>query len=356
MPEQPTGHEPWTPVRITETSVTERAVFRKCRRQWLLAVVHRLRPPGGNENFVLGELVHAALAEFYEQERLGIGSRADRELEAERAYDDAARIMLRDTEAELGFLWPQVREHWLDLVELGRDMLRGYWRFDREEGGLGKVLSVEERWRVRIPGTRGWLRFRLDLFVLDKLRRRSVVDHKTAASKPSESFHDMDDQFTGYAWAVWRKTGTLVGRVVRNVLLKRAPRPPALIKKGQALSTDKRAPTTYPLFLEAIKAHGFNRADYADHLMYLAERGWTDFYQRQSTIRTSGQLDEFERNLVNEWRDMAKVAGKPELAYPNPSPMHCPSCPVRDVCQSMMDRTDTEDVIRSGYVVADERE
>ena len=360
----PTGQEPWTPVKLRETSVTERAVFKKCRRQWLLSTVHRLETPGIHENFWLGELLHTGLEAYYRHDMKIHGCRRREQCrEAQRAgveaYDAAARLATAEIKEDLGFLWSQVEEHWTALDELGREVLLGYFRYDREEGGLGEVESVEQRFRVRIPGTRGWLSLRIDLVTIarrlaDQIRR-TVIDHKSAAHKPNESMHDIDDQFTGYWWGYELATGLKVNRVLRNVLLKRPTRPPVLIKKGRALSIDKRAPTTLELFLEAIRANGFDKRDYTDHLNYLAARGWADFFVRQDTIRTRGQLNQFGLNLAHEWRDMVRVASHPELAYPNPSPLHCPSCPVRELCASMMDETDTAGLIKSNYRIGPPR-
>lgn len=360
-----TGNEPWTPVRITETSVTERAVFKKCRRQWWLTVVHRLQGRGAiNENFWLGELVHTALEAYYRHDTKIHGCARREKCAAARrdcldAYARAANVAVDEIRADLGFLWPHVEEHWRALDELGFEMARGYLRYDRETGGLGDVESVEQRFRVRIPGTRGFLSLRVDLVTLARRAagrvRRTVVDHKSAAHKPAEAMHDVDDQFTGYHWGYERATGLPVHRVVRNVLLKRAARPPKLLKSGKALSTDRRQSTTLELALLAISAAGFRKDDYADYLEYLAARGWQDFFVRQEAFRTRGQLRQFERNLVLEWRDMARVAGKPELAYPAPSPLVCPSCPVRDVCASMMDESDTAGLIKSNYRIGKPR-
>lgn len=362
--DRPTGNEPWTPVRIRETSVTERATFKKCRRQWLLTVVHRVGGGGLNENFWLGELVHTGLEAYYRHDLAACGcARREKCAHAARAmldaYAAAANRALDEVRSETGFLWDEFREPWERMDQLGALMLRGYVLYDREQGGLGEVESVETRYRVRIPGTRGRLTLRVDLVTLRRLRdriRRTVVDHKSASGKPSEAFHDVDDQFTAYHWGYAAATGLAVDRVLRNVLLKRAPEPPKLIRKGRELSRDRRAPTTLSLYLEAIDANGFDRDDYADHLDYLAARGWEDFFARQDTFRTRGQLEEFERNLVLEWRDMARVALHPEQAYPNPSPLHCPSCPVRAVCASMMDKGDTAGLLRSEFVILPPRE
>lgn len=361
---RPTGDEPWTPVKIRETSVTERAVFKRCRRQWFLSVVHRLEGPGINENFWLGELVHSALQAYYEHDLETCGcERHAKCAHARRAaldeYARAANAAVAAEEASAGFLWPHVADEWEKLDDLGYQMVRGYLVFDRQRGGLGEVESVEQRFRVPIPGTKGVLSLRIDLVTRRLGRtgkvRRTVVDHKTASSKPAEAFHDKDDQFTAYHWGYAQATGLAVERVLRNVLLKRPMTEPKLVKGGKRLSTDRRQAVTLESYLDAIREHGFKKADYSEYLDHLAAQGWSAFFVEQETFRTKGQMAEFERNLAHEWRDMEAVAADPELAYPNPTPFNCPSCPVRTICDAMMDQRNEAGLIRSEYVVAPPR-
>lgn len=358
MSAEPTGREHLTPVRLRETSVTERAVFRACRRKWLLSTIHRLQAPGANESFWIGELLHAGLAAYYSHP-LQDGERRERSgrarAEALAAYDAAADGAVATVRDELGFLWEYGREPWEEAVRLGRAMLDAYFRYDRSTGGIGRVVVVERRWRVRIPGTTGRLTLRIDLVAVDDRGRLAVVDHKSAAQRLQDAMLDIDDQFTAYFWGYHAETGEWPDRVVRNILYKREAKPPRLLKSGK-LSKDKDQSTTYELYLEEVKRLGLPRAEYEDMLSYLAGRDWEQFFERQSTIRTQGQMAEFERNLRTEWRDMRRVASHPEEAYPSPSPFNCPKCPVRLICQTMLDGQDPSDLIRQQYMVGPPRD
>ena len=358
--QEPTGLEPWTPVRIRETSVTERAVFRDCRRRWLLNVVHRLDRTGINENFWIGELLHDALDAYYRYELQDCGhtarERCPHAAEAMMAmYEAAAARAVEEVMEDLGFLWEYAAEQWEELVTRGRLMLQGYLVYDRQEGGLGTVLHVEKRWSVPIPGTRGRLRLRIDL-VTDKHGRLRVIDHKNLSGTPSDDLLDIDDQFSGYFWGYHEATGEWADEVVRNVLLKKAPEPPKLIKKGKELSRDKSQRTTVDLYLAAIAEHGFDRADYEEFLTFLAAQGWEAFFKRQVSFRSKAHGRQFGIQLQHEWRDMARVASKPELAYPSPGQLRCGSCPVRSICQAMFNEDDVEGLIKAHYVVKEERE
>ena len=355
----PTGLEARTPVRLTETSVTERATFRQCRRRWLLSTVHRLEPPGGTVEFLVGELVHAGLAAYY-LHPLPEGARRERSAGARQAGIDALNAAwageAERLESELGFLWPSAEPGWTEAADLARELLAHYFLWDEEEGGIGIPLHVEERWSVRIPGTRGRLRLRMDLVALLEGRRRrvGVVDNKTAAAMPSDDLLDMDDQFTGYAWS-WRElTGEAPDEVIRNVLMKIAARPPAILKAGTP-SRRKGQPTTHALYTATLRALKLDPAPYQEVLDDLRLAGRSKFFRRQRTRRTAGQLDEFGRVLALEWRDMRRVATHPEEAYPNVHALHCGRCPVRPICQAMLAGEDEVSVIQTGYQVGDPR-
>lgn len=364
MVSEPTGHEPWTAVDLRATSVTERAAFRRCRRQWLLSAVHRLRGVGANTNFRFGEAIHAGLERWYQDAQgdlvaMGPKIRRERSLEA---YWSSWEEWAADVRDELGGLWDDARSEVEEWGMTGEGMLTTY--YDRDEAApLGEVVEVEVRHRVPIldPRTgkptrpRAWLNFRLDLVTRKANGQTRVVDHKTAGSKHRSSQLDLDDQLTGYTYCWWRLTGDWPEDAVYNELIKKVAKPPRLIKKGTALSQDKSQSTTYDLYRQAIRDHGLPYADYAEILKALKSRGWEEFFSQEGVFRTTGQIAEFERNLYEEWRDMRAVARAPERAYPSPSMFNCPGCGVRAICQAMMDQGDAGAIIRDQYVVGEER-
>lgn len=374
MPTDPTGREHLTPVKITDTSATERAAFRRCRRQWFLGVVHRLQSIDGNQNFWFGTLVHAALEAYY-QHLLdnGMGS-----------HDAAANAALDRYEAEyhssvepikefLAFLWPNVEESYLELGELGLEMLQAYFDREAKEPLFDEIVEVERRVFVPIksPGGRkvGKLSVRTDA-----VGRRNgwlaVADHKTASREMSASQLDLDDQLTAEVYAIWktRKDGEFPEEAIYNVLMKKVPRPPKQLKPGKKsrqwpdgepkLSKDKSQLTTYDLYLAEIHRLGLDPAEYEEILQYFYNQdhsGESPFFRRDYVMRSPAQMASFEANLYEEFRDMKAVASHPERAYPNPSPFSCPSCSVRLACTMISDDGDVEAIIKATYVVGDPR-
>jgi RecB family exonuclease len=348
----PTGLEPTTPVTLRETSVTERQDFRSCRRKWFLGTVHRLTPAGGALHFWFGNLIHAALESYYLV--LPEGGPTQAEKAALSKYHAFYRQSVLEAHKDLGALFDSISEEYADMREMGVGMLEGYFRMQREQGGFHKIVLVEQRYGTRIPGTVGRLTGRFDLIIQMPNAEIMVVDHKTAASKHNSAHLDLDDQLTGYCYVYWRATGTQPRGAIYNVLLKKVAKKPTLLKSGK-LSQDKAQATTYPLYLEAIREHRLNVSDYSDMLLYLKDKGWGDFYMQETVYRSKAQLLAFEKNLVIEWRDMRRVARHPEEAYPNPTAMNCPGCPVRMICATMQDGGDYQSIIENEYLIAPPR-
>jgi len=360
MPSEPTGQEHLTPVNITSTSATERGSFRRCRRQWLLTVVHRLDPQEGNVNFFLGNLFHVALDKYYSA--LKDGKTPD---EAEDAGLDAYQLS-KDIEMDairnqLGFAFEYAKPLWVETAELGWEMVQNYFEQERKDPLLDEVIAVEFRVEIPIRSLKGRKTGGVLSVQADVVGRRNgvlrVVDHKSATRDYSDTMMELDDQHTAEAFSWWRYSGEFPDEVVRNIAKKRVPEPPRVINKGKALSVSKTQYTTSELFEQAIVDNGFDRLKYAAHLEWLREqeREGSRFFARKITFRSPDQLAAFEQNLYFEWRDMKQVAREPERAYPSPSDINCPRCSVRPVCMAIQDGGDAAAIIKAGYVVGEPR-
>jgi len=356
----PTGQEHLTPVAITDTSATERAVFRKCRRQWFLTTVHRLDPENGNIHFFLGTIYHAGLAEFYRAVR----DRYEHDLAVDFAlneYQNAYTVESVKIKESLGFAWSMAESLYREAGELGLEMLQNYLDRERDNPLLDEIIAVEFRVNVpvRSPKTRrkvGILSVQADVVGI-KDGELTVVDHKTASREPNIAHLDIDDQLSAEVFSWWKHSGEFPTRAVYNVSMKKAPAQPRVLKNG-TLSVAKNQATTAALYRQAIAEHDLDPADYAAFLGFLDSREALDedpLFVRDTTFRTPQQMAAFERDLYWEYRDMREVAKHPERAYPNPSSFNCPSCPVRTVCVTLQDDGDVAAIIQAGYVIAEPR-
>jgi hypothetical protein len=322
-------------------------------------VVHRLDQQEGNINFFLGTLFHKALEVYYKSLKAGL-PRDQAEDTGLDAYQDAYDREVAKMKDQLRFAWQYAEPMWKEAGELGFEMANNYFIQERDNPLLDEVLDVEVRVTIPIKSEKGrrigWLSVQTDVTGRKDGQFR-VVDHKSASRDMPSTQVDQDDQLSAEAFAVWKHTGEFPDEVVYNVAKKKTPVPPRLINKGKALSKAKGQDTTSDLYETAITENGFDRMDYVEHLQWLRdqERAGGRFFRRDVTFRTLDQLESFERNLREEWKDMRAVAASPVRAYPNPSAFNCPSCPVRAICMAIEDGQDYETLIQAGYVIADPR-
>lgn len=318
MSSQPTGREPWTPVRIDTISVTERSSFRKDRRQWFLHDVHRLEGPGAALYLTFGTAMHGALETYHSPEMEDTDPIFKRG-NAIAVFDALWSEAMAKAQAD-EYMWQFAEKDYLEHETLGRAMLEGYVEADKAASimtdypPLGRTLATEQRFTAPIPGTKGKLTGKLDLITEPAPGQKRGMDHKNLSTQNNPADLDLDDQLTAYAWLYRAATGQMLDSVGHNVLLKKHP----LTKSGK--------PTTSRLFI------------------------------RDIAFRSDAQLEEFEYNLTREWLDMQRVAAHPEWAYPNNTAMNSRGCPVHSICRAMALGDDVEAVIRDGYVIGDPRE
>lgn len=364
MATEPTGLEHLTPVKIKDTSATERAGFRRCRRQWFLTVVHRLDAQEGNPNFFVGTLFHKALEGYY----LAIKAGRDHDTAADEgldAYQAIYEVELDKIKKQLGFVWSVAEPMWLELGDLGFEMAQNYFDAERHNPLFDEVVAVEFRVRVAIRSPKGrrsgWLSVQTDI-VGRKDGVLKAVDTKTASRSIDSAHLDIDDQLTAEVYSWWKASGEFPEKAVYNVAYKKVARPPRQVKGTKKepikLSKAKDQGTTYELYRAEVERLGLDKANYVDilaHLKELDDNGENVFFEREETFRSPQQMEAFERDLHWEFKDMRDVANHPERAYPNPSRFNCPGCPVRTVCFTIQDGGDVPAIIKAGYVVGDPR-
>lgn len=361
---EPTGLEHLTPVDIRDTSATERAGFRRCRRQWFLTTVHRLDPQEGNVNFFLGNCYHSALEAYYKAIAQG-DSHARATTKGLDAYQKRYDTDIEVIRKQLGLTWPWAEPEWRAAGELGFEMAQNY--FDKEELDplFDEIVSVEVRVNVEIRDEGGNVVGHLSVQT-DVVGRKDgmlgTADHKTASRMYSPAHIDIDDQLTAETFAVYLSSGEMPEYAIYNVGFKKSPHPPKHLKPSKdgktKLSKAKDQGTTYELYVEEIKKEGLDYDDYKDILQYLKNldaMGENVFFAREKSFRTLDQMKAFERDLFHEFMDMKEVAAEPERAYPNPTSDNCGRCSVRPICFAIQDGQDVETLIKNGYVIADPR-
>lgn len=386
-----------------DISTSERATFKLCRRQWELSVLENLEPvipPSFELEFGAG--IHLALEAYYKSvTELPFHEDYNAPLDAALEAWDAWYIETDERFASDTKYNSLVREQALDtLVELGnlgKEMLRGYHQFSDAKDDFtihaieGKLTGAGESWltkhssnrefraeysanaviwnrksrRLMVPiinpatqqtmPTKGLPMFsmRLDLLVnrtTPGVKGLWVIDSKTATSQPNDRGLDFDDQVTSYCYGVWRWLGIIPRGFMFNVLIKKAPKDPRILKDG-SLSTAKDQLTTAERYRKELQSRGLmlkdgtvTREKHAEAYAALLSHDWDRFFIRYEVTRSRQELMNFERRLFEEWQDMVDCSTGEMDLYPNLSKYHCPRCPVGPICLAIEDGSDWEDV------------
>ncbi len=335
-------------------SVTEIQSFQSCRRRFRLAREYEARSLAPNLWF--GGGIHFALEHYYrylkEFPEDGLEG-ASQNMQA--AFTHWLGLEYQKLANVFGSLWKDAKPALEQMAAVGRKMLENYPAYDRQAEIRFFPRIVEKR--VYLPMGRGnFLTARLDLVanVGTPDGPLGVVDHKTASQRSNTGRAlDLDEQGTGYSYTIYRVAGE-VAEFILNTLMKAAPEPPRIVqdkRKGHVdkLSSAKDQNTTYDLYLSVIRERGEKVQDYADILGVLAERGWDHFYYREVSPRNLAQLEAYEGRVRIIMEEIRRVFTHEEYAYPSPSPFKCPTCPFQQVCLTMEDGGDYQQILDTSF-------
>lgn len=188
-------------------SVTERAVYARCRRQWMYssARLQSLGPIAPRRSLSLGTTVHAALAQWLLEPdatlyELFLRSSSEQLIKIRDQYRKQVGAEISDDELT-GFF---------EGVELGTSMMKNYEEFWTQPLFNGfRIIEPEQRILVPVPGSDHQLSLRLD-GLIERVDDGAlfILERKTYSARPK--MHDLqyNDQFLSYIWGarqVWDK-------------------------------------------------------------------------------------------------------------------------------------------------------
>lgn len=331
-------------IKIFRLSTTERQEFKECRRRWDYGSLSRQGIEANRPAIALwfGTGIHHALEMYYsntpaelsEEEKTSyIEGETEPWFNIVRHWDQWCKKELARLEESQKGLWDEQLQELQASVDLGREMLKGYVSWsevaDEQVGtGFKKVLYTEREFAVPIPGEDGepyhftdgsgqewemWLVGRLDMVVEDEDGRIWVLDHKTSKDRLDPEILTLDDQMTMYLWAAQQILKQPIEGCYYNVLRKKLPVVPEVLKSGKGLSKAKTIDTTYDVYLQAILDNGFDPADYDEILDILANKK-TGFFEREKVHRNQHEIAMAGRMLLLEAIDMLNDP----YIYPNP--------------------------------------
>ena len=323
-----------------EVHVSDIRSFMKCRLQWRWSspLGLHLEPKAPNLFFFLGHLIHDALEVYH-------SGNTDDLMEAisiSKAYN-WERVM-----ADQEGVWDFEVEKYAGQMVLAEDMFYNYSLWIKEKNLEGapyadsnlEYISTETNWEIPAITPKGRKSPRIYFAGrFDGLVRRVdtgelwLFETKTSQN-PTGLIRSLqnDNQATMYMMAANVIMDEPVVGVLYNIILKRSPKMPKELKSGR-LSENKRAGTTYELFMEtARQTHvGYTSSDirrmYGDYIEHL--KGQSPYVQRVFIRRPEAHVSLFRR----EAHKIALEMVNPSTAiYPNPTPLNCGWCKFWDVC------------------------
>lgn len=331
-------------VKLPEVHTSDRIAFKRCRRKWDLGSYQRQNyiPDRINDKLWLGTGIHYALSEYYEK--------GEPLVEAFTRWSESEILRIKATTG----LWDEQMDMINETIDLGVGMLDHYAKWCRVEDDkyFKKVIHTEMEFTVPIVDLAGLptgynYTGRIDGIVEDEYGAYWLLEHKTAANTDTTKL-PLDEQVGSYLWAAQQIYGLRLEGVIYNVLRKRVPRVPDVLKNGN-LSTNKSIDTTYEVYLGAVEDHYAALAkpvpidSFQDVLAHLYEKGNT-FFVRERVRRNQYEIKSQGERIYHELLDMIR----PDLVlYPNPTKDCSWDCDFRSVCMAMEDGSDPEYLLSS---------
>jgi hypothetical protein len=303
-------------------TVTERGVFRRCRRQAVLTSKNgrhlgRLFPP---LNLSVGTIVHRAHQLWLENPHKTMYACAmDASIEASKGVRERylKQVGAYPSDDEMGVTH--------EAIDFALTMCENYaLKYHTPLPPDYTLIKAEQKIRVPVPGTeytcpdcegRGYIPYtttatacptcgtegvllhylegKVDGLIQHSSGRVDVLEHKTYGNRPKQEDLQSNDQFIAYLW--------LVGQLSFN-----------------------------PHLDSCVAYDGMWRRKAAPR-----GRTFDDLFARYTLTRSPAELEEFERFLPLELNDMAAQYARPDDAYINRQWQGCWDCGVRDLCTAM---------------------
>lgn len=341
-----------------EVHISDVRAFKSCRRawQWSSPLGKNLEPDKPYAPFFMGRIVHTALELFY---------RSDGNMSLYGATEVACNIERNKMELA-GTLWDSELEMMAEQTELIYHIMEHYeiWINSKEQQnapwGDGNLEFIDMETNFVVPlfspsghkstkvklGGRfdGIVRKRDDstLWLFETKTTRSIMElQKTLA---------FDEQAGGYIYAAQQMMGEQVYGVIYNIMRKKKPTTPRVLKNGM-LSKNMNIDTTMAYYWYAIQEHhpDCTREDqleeYKDILAHLREKGNT-FFSRTVIRRTPGEINELVKNLHTVSLEMTRPSTP---MYPSPGWTNCTFCRFTAPCLAYNSGADYESILLSEY-------
>ncbi len=337
-----------------EIHISDLRSFKQCRRKWGWASPLRgnMEPNIPYAPFFSGRAVHHALEMYYGPEHISFDESLPKFFEHERELMEAE-----------GRLWPSELAVVDEQIALVTGIIKHYAVWVKAlEGRYSddnlEFISLETPFSVPLFTPSGrkarkiFLAGRFDGLV----RLKDDGSYWIWETKTARSIAELqrslvnDEQAGAYLWAAQQIFKVPVVGVLYNILRKKTPTSPSLLRDGM-LSQNRQIDTTAEHYLMAIKeTHpdwdwGLINQYYGDMLSFLISKG-NSFFSRTPVYRTRVEIDALAENIYHAAMEM--VNEKTPL-YPTPSWLNCGFCQFRSACLMMNAGGDVDFLLQSEF-------
>jgi len=332
-----------------------------CRRKWNFESLLRrgLQPALLPEPLFLGQGVHIGLDHGY---RGGLEAGGVLEFNTRRAvlaFTEWSKQRIEALITHAGQLWEDEKETYEGIVQLGKVMLVHYGLWASSIDSAFKVLGLEKRFKVSVPGSMTVsYEGRFDGLVYHKgSKELYILEFKTSKYMTDQRLATVfrDIQSSAYQWAAQKVYKMPVAGVVYRVLWKKEPDMPVLTSRG-TFSRDKRQHMTEH-WLNYVLDSGVQEdenpalarafvtqasAELRNMLRQKQER----FFMQKLIKHSPEQLAFIPRILRTIGGEMTSSS---VLVFPMPG-FHCSFCRFKDPCDLMEGHRDlAEDVLQAEF-------
>jgi hypothetical protein len=318
---------------------SELSAMLDCPKKWDFRYKQRLvtRRPRGKLD--LGSAAHDAIEMFYKDPSVSVEN-----LQAMSAAN--LERMFKDHIDNGGFAYDNAEK--IEMMELLMSMVKVYVEYGRSNDDF-KVISLEEEFNI--PAINPYTgKVQDNLRVMGKIdgwcmegSANLILEHKTAKDAPSADFWwKYLNQIDFYTYAMSRKHEVDFSGSYINIIVKKIPRIPKLLKKG-GLSKSTNIVTTEEIFRSEIIRNGLDESEYKEVLDALSKRP-NPFVVRKAVYRHPSDIRQIEETIW--WALQRKL--KSTFYAKNKSDQCSWKCAYKELCID-----DTEEMRNGLYKVRD---
>lgn len=281
---------------IVTITQSEMKALDMCPKKWWFRYNEKLDSKRPRRALDVGTAAHNGIEMFYKYPSMGIKDIVKNILEM---YDRDLKRFL-----EVGGYPPDDEEIAEDRI-LIESMIRLYADYAAKNDKF-KVISMEEEFNLPIIDPTGNihenLRFMGKVDAIAILNNcHFLVEHKTMSRLERDYWWPHLNQIDAYTYAMQRKMGVKFYGAIFNVLVKKLPSKPKLLKGGKRISKTL-GDTTEELFTRVVEEYGLNVDDYLDILTSIRAKG-NPFVKREMIFRNEDNIKETELKI---WHAMQR--------------------------------------------------